>query len=478
MLQNTFLALSLLLYIPALSTAYLERTDFPSDFKFGAASSALQTESSPHEGGRGSGTWDFFLGDIPAVQSYYKYKDDVQSLKNMNVKNYRFSISWPRLIPNGKLSSGVNQKGIDFYNNLIDELIANGIEPFATLFHFDLPSALQDEYNGLLSLNFVDDFKDYADLCFKSFGDRVKHWITINEPHVFASEGYKMGLPIQNDPKRHPYAAAHNIILAHAVTFKLYQDTYKPTQKGEVGISLSAQWFLPYAPLPSDKQAAQRAWDFMTGWFLDPLVTGDYPFSMKAIVRDRLPTFTQEEEEVVRGSFDFIGINYYTSRYTKSLKIEPSDVPTSFDKDHYLQTLTEKDGVPIGKQAGGFDQIYIYPAGLGEVLLHLKDSYSNLKIYITENGYPEKRNDSLEIQTALQDDVRIHFLQDHLKHVKKALREGANIKGYFIWSLLDCMEMGSGYTIRFGLNYVDYGDDYRRYPKKSATWLREFLTDC
>ncbi|XP_057486991.1 beta-glucosidase 24-like isoform X1 [Actinidia eriantha] len=457
-------------------TPFLSRSDFPADFKFGASSSALQTESSPHEGGRGSSTWDYFLGDLPAVQSYYKYKDDVQCLKNMNMENYRLSIAWPRLIPTGKLSDGVNQNGIDFYNNLINELVANGIEPYVTLFHFDLPSALQEEYNGLLSPNFVDDFTKYADLCFQTFGDRVKHWITINEPQVFAAHGYKMDLTVPDQPTKHPYMAAHHIILAHARTVKVYRENYRATQKGEIGISASAQWFIPLHATPDDKQASQRAWDFMTGWFLDPIVTGDYPFNMKAIVRDRLPTFTKEQEEMVKGSFDFIGINYYTSRYAKALKMSANDVPTSYETDQYVETLTEKNGVPIGEQAGGFDLIYVYPAGLGEVLLHLKVAYNNPKIYITENGYPGKRNDSIAIEEALQDHVRIEFLQDHLSNIKMALSEGVNIKGYFIWSLLDCMEMGSAYTIRFGLNYVDYNDDYKRYPKKSVTWLKNFIT--
>lgn len=454
----------------------LARSDFPPDFKFGVASSALQTESAPHEGGRGSSTWDYFIEDTPAVQFYHKYKDDVQCLKNMNIENYRFSIAWPRLIPTGKLSDGVNQTGIDFYNNLIDELVANGIEPFVTLFHFDLPSALQEEYHGLLSSNFVEDFTNYGDLCFKTFGDRVKHWITINEPQVFAVYGYKMSLSIPDEPSTHPYIAAHNIILAHASAVKAYRDSHQPTQKGEIGISVSAQWFLPLGVTPADKHAAQRAWDFMTGWFLDPLVSGDYPFNMRAILRDRLPIFTEEQEEMVKGSFDFIGLNYYTSRYTKPLKLSSNDVPTGYENDQYVQTLTEKNGIPIGEQAGGFDAIFVYPEGLGEVLLHLKLAYNNPTIYITENGYPQKRNSSIAIETALQDDVRIEFLQNHLTYVRKALSEGVNLKGYFIWSLLDNMEMGSGYTIGFGLHYVDHDDDFKRHPKKSVTWLKNFIT--
>ncbi|CAL5335364.1 unnamed protein product [Camellia sinensis] len=365
----------------------LARSDFPSDFKFGVASSALQTESAPHEGGRGSSTWD---------STSLKTPQQFNSTTNTN--------------------DGVNQTGIDFYNNLIDELVANG-----------------------------EDFTNYADLCFKTFGDRVKHWITINEPQVFAVYGYKMSLSIPDEPSMHPCIAAHNIILAHA------------------SISVSAQWFLPLGVTPADKHAAQRAWDFMTGWFLDPLVSGDYPFNMKAILRDRLPTFTEEQEEMVKGSFDFIGLNYYTSRYTKPLKLSSNDVPTGYENDQYKN------------EAGGFDAIFVYTDGLGEVLLHLKLAYTTppstlLKAISTEKEQLDP------IETALQDDVRIEFLQNHLTYVRKALSEGVNLKGYFIWSLLDNMEMGSGYTIGFGLHYVDHDDDFKRHPKRSVTWLKNFIT--
>ncbi|CAL5392151.1 unnamed protein product [Camellia sinensis] len=377
----------------------LARSDFPSDFKFGVASSALQTESAPHEGGRGSSTWDSTSLKTPQQfnSTTNTKSDDGQCLKNMNIENYRFSIA----------CDGVNQTGIDFYNNLIDELVANvRIEPFVTLFHFDLPSALQEEYHGLLSSNFVEDFTNYADLCFKTFGDRVKHWITINEPQVFAVYGYKMSLSIPDEPSMHPCIAAHNIILAHASAVKAYRDSHQC-------ISVSAQWFLPLGVTPADKHAAQRAWDFMTGWFLDPLVSGDYPFNMKAILRDRLPTFTEEQEEMVKGSFDFIGLNYYTSRYTKPLKLSSNDVPTGYENDRYQRKMR-------CILAGGFDAIFVYTDGLGEVLLHLKLAYTTppstlLKAISTEKEQLDP------IETALQDDVRIEFLQNHLTYVRKAL---------------------------------------------------------
>ncbi|XP_057948366.1 beta-glucosidase 13-like [Malania oleifera] len=404
----------------------------------------MQTESLPNEGGRGSSTWDSFIGDTPAVNSLELYKEDVQCLKNMKADVYRFSIAWPRLLPKGKLSEGINQEGIDFYNNLINELIANGIEPFVTLFHFDLPTVLQDEYNGFLGTEFVEDYKNYADLCFKTFGDRVKHWITFNEPEVFSAYGYRSGLTPPDDRAKNPYIAAHHLLLAHANAAKVYRENYQDTQGGEIGLSLGAQWYLPLTDdSPQDKDGASRAWDFMVGWFLDPLVTGDYPFSMKAIVRDRLPEFSESEKALLKGAFDFVGINYYTSSYVKALPISPNDVPTDYQADTYVQTSSEKDGIPIGPKA---------------------------------EGYPEKRDDTIPIVKALQDDVRISWIQDHLASIKEALSGGVNVNGYFAWALMDCMEMAQLYTVRFGLNYTDYLNDYARYPKKSAFWLSNFLT--
>ncbi|XAR48161.1 Beta-glucosidase [Bertholletia excelsa] len=203
------------------------RRDFPADFQFGASTSALQTEGYPNEGGRGPATWDFFLEGKPAVRSYLKYKDDVECLKAFKSNAYRFSIAWPRLLPTGKLSGGINRQGINFYNNLIDELVANEIKPFVTLFHFDLPVALQKEYNGLLSPKFVEDYTAFADLCFKTFGDRVQHWLTMNEPQVFGENGYRLNLSISDDPARYPYIAAHHIILAHASAAKVYRERYQ-----------------------------------------------------------------------------------------------------------------------------------------------------------------------------------------------------------------------------------------------------------
>ncbi|XAR48158.1 Beta-glucosidase [Bertholletia excelsa] len=199
---------------------------------------------------------------------------------------------------------------------------------------------------------------------------------------------------------------------------------------------------------------------------------------MKLNVGERLPNFTKEEQKMVNGSYDFVGVNYYTSRYVQATKLTGNESTSpSYSNDQQLTMLTEKNGVPIGEQAGGFDQIYVYPVGLLKVLQHMKLAYKNPKIFITENGYPDKRNDSIPIKTALQDDKRIMVLQEHLYYIKNAISKGVNVKGYFVWSIVDGMEMSSAYTIRFGLCYVDYLDNYKRYPKKSITWYRKLITN-
>ncbi|KAK9921599.1 hypothetical protein M0R45_030103 [Rubus argutus] len=461
-------------------TTIVTRDEFPTDFKFGCATSALQTEGSGTEGGRGPSTWDYKIQDDKtegidiATDSYNRYTEDVQLLKNMGVDTYRFSLSWSRVLPDGTIDGGINQEGIDFYNKFIDELIANGITPFVTLFHFDLPTALDTKYNGFLSTNIVEDFKAYADLCFKTFGDRVKYWATINEPQVWGQYGFTQ--PSNANAITDPLISTHNVILAHATAAKLYKETYQPSQGGEIGIPIVFQWFEPfnYGSL-QDVVAGSRAFDFMTGWFLEPLVYGDYPFVMRALLRDNLPEFTDEQKELVKGSYDYIGVNYYTSYYAEAIPISNNDVYTSLPQYmHANVTFVGPDGEPIGPQTPGMEYMYVYPEGLRKALVLLKN-YENPKIYVTENGYPDKRDDTLSIEEASTDDDRIKHMQDHLAAIRDVMKTGTNVKGYLMWALLDCMEMGSPYHVRFGLNYTDYLNNLNRSPKKSAGWLKDWL---
>ncbi|KAM7506518.1 hypothetical protein LguiA_016971 [Lonicera macranthoides] len=307
----------------------------------------------------------------------------------------------------------------------------------------------------LILLAYQDDFKAYADICYKKFGDRVKHWVTINEPQIFGQFGYSIGLNYPDaNPVTDPFLATHNIILAHSAAAKLYKDTYQATQQGEVGISLVTQWFEPYDNTRQNKDAAKRALEFLFGWILEPMVYGDYPFIMKALVRDALPTFTEEEKSLVKGSLDFIGVNYYTSRYATALPLDANQSYTS------------------------------------------QDQYQRVDL----TGYPERRDDTIPVEIALEDDARIRNILRHLYAISQAIkgkghtfqiqidtlnraltldvwmicRLGVNVKGYFMWSLMDCLEVGSGYQVRFGFNYTDYLNNLNRTPKKSARWLRSF----
>ncbi|QHO55195.1 beta-glucosidase 13 isoform X1 [Arachis hypogaea] len=454
--------------------ASLNRSSFPAGFIFGTASASYQYEGAANEGGKGPSTWDTLThkhpekiqdrsnGDV-AVDQYHRYKEDVGIMKYMNTDAYRFSISWSRILPKGKISSGINQEGIKYYNNLINELLANGLQPFVTLFHWDLPQALQDEYSGFYSPNIIKDFQDYSELCFKEFGDRVKHWITLNEPW-----SYCYGLD-------KPYLAAHYQLLAHAAAVQIYKAKYQVSQKGLIGITLNSNWFLPYTNNNLDILAAQRALDFMFGWFMEPITRGKYPRSMQQYVGSRLPSFSKEQSKQLIGSFDFIGLNYYTSNYAAHLLHENNDnTKPNYFTDSHVNMTTERNGIPIGPRAAS-TWLYVYPKGIREILLYTKKTYNNPLIYITENGIDEFNDPTLSLEEALMDTFRIDYYYRHLYYVSTAIKDGANIKGYFAWSLLDNFEWGNGYTVRFGINFVDYKDNLKRHQKLSAHWFRNFL---
>ncbi|XP_044490212.1 beta-glucosidase 12-like isoform X2 [Mangifera indica] len=424
-------------------------------------------------------------GDV-ADDFYHLYKEDVKIMKEMNTDAFRFSISWSRILPRGKISGGVNKEGINFYNNLIDELLSNGLQPFVTIFHWDLPQALEDEYGGFLSHRIVDDFRDFAELCFKEFGDRVKYWITLNEPLTFSSNGYDTGIYAPGrcskwvnaacqagNSATEPYIVGHHLLLSHAAAVKLYKQKYQVIQKGKIGITLVTSWIVPYSKKKPDIEAAYRALDFMFGWYMDPIIYGDYPFSMRNIVRQRLPKFTKEQSDMVKGSFDFIGINYYTADYAANIPVA-NTVNISYSTDSLANLTTSRNGILIGPQAAS-SWLYVYPRGLRDLLLYVKEKYNNPLVYITENGIDEFNDASLPLEQALKDPMRIDYYHRHLLFLERAIKEGANVKGYFAWSLLDNFEWSSGSTVRFGINFVDYKNGNKRYPKQSAIWFRNFL---
>lgn len=309
---------------------------FPDGFVWGAATSSYQIEGATLEGGRGQSIWDTFCerpdrivdgsnGDV-ACDHYHRVHSDVQLIKNLGLKAYRFSIAWPRILPKGK--GGINPEGVAFYNRLIDELVKNDIEPWATLYHWDLPQSLQDEYGGWKSPNIVQDFGYYAATCFAAFGDRVKNWITLNESWTVAVQGYQDGTKAPgtlDSPENDVYLVGHHLLLAHAKAYRIYKKDFASTQNGNVGISNCGDWRYPLNPESKDDQdAAERAMVFQYAWLTDPLVFGDYPQDMRNRLGERLPRFTRSEQTELMGSLDFMGLNHYSTLYASAKKEKSS----------------------------------------------------------------------------------------------------------------------------------------------------------
>lgn len=472
---------------------------FPSTFRFGAATAAYQIEGAWLEDGKGLNIWDVFThkpnttvngenGDV-ADDHYHKVPQDIELMKQLGLKHYRMSFSWARILPDGT-ANNINRKGIEYYQREIEMLNRAGIEVYVTLYHWDLPQALDERFGGWLNTTVMPKiFADYADLCFKYFGDRVKHWMTFNEPWVSSVLGYGTG---GNAPGRctgckfggnsatEPYITTHAQLLAHAAAVKVYREKYQKVQNGKIGIVFNSDWNEPLTDSEEDKRAAQQFQEFQLAWFADPVVMGDYPQSMKDRVGRRLPTFTREEKELLRGSFDFLGLNHYTSKYitpNKSASIHDTPIDWSHDTGCIAQYV-DKNGRPIGEKADS-DWLYVVPWGVRKLLNWIKNRYNNAPLYITENGVDAPGESDLTIAEALNDDFRVNYLISYISEISKAvMNDGCNVQAYFVWSFMDNFEWADGYSKRFGIHYVDYkADELTRYPKKSAKWYRELIKD-
>uniref|UniRef100_M4DJJ8 thioglucosidase n=1 Tax=Brassica campestris TaxID=3711 RepID=M4DJJ8_BRACM len=474
------------------NTDRLNSKGFPKDFIFGVSSAAYQACGR----GRGLNIWDGFTHRYPekggsdlgngdtTCESYTMWQKDIDIMDEMNATGYRFSFAWSRIIPKGKVSRGVNKGGLEYYHRLIDGLIAKNITPFVTLYHWDLPQTLQDEYDGFLNRQVIEDFRDFADLCFKEFGGKVKNWLTINQLYSVPTRGYSTGAdaPGRCSPKvdarcyggnssTEPYIVAHNQLLAHAAV---------QFQRGRIGPVMITRWFLPFDETnKASIDAAERMKEFFLGWYMEPLTRGRYPDIMRRMVGNRLPNFTEAEARLVAGSYDFLGLNYYATQY-----VQPTPNPLPVTSERYTAMMDpgtrltfvnsrgEKTG-PLFEELKG-ENSYYYPKGIYYVMDYFKTKYRNPLIYITENGFSTSGDQTR--QEAVADSKRIDYLCSHLCFLRKVIMEKrVNIKGYFAWALGDNYEFGKGFTVRFGLSYVNWTDVSDRNLKDSGKWYQRFI---
>lgn len=447
---------------------------FPSDFVWGTATASYQIEGGWQEGGKGLSIWDAFshtpgkiadgaTGDV-TCDHYHLWRHDVKRMASMGMKAYRLSIAWSRILPAGR--GPVNRDGIRFYNEIIDGLLEHGITPWVTLYHWDLPLALHLELDGWLNPALAQIYRDYAALCFEQFGDRVKHWITFNEPWVVSILGYGQGIfapgRTSNDE---PYRVAHTILRAHGMAVREYRDRFMPVQQGMIGMTNNCDWREPLTATDADVAAAERALEFFLAWFTDPLYRGEYPSSMRERVRDRLPVFTAEDRAMIMHSQDFFGLNHYTTMFASHMQAGALPAVHPFgnggiaeDQDVGLTADPRWQTTDMGWS--------IVPWGLRKLLHWIDVRYGHPPIVITENGCAMP-----DVVTGEQvmDPRRIAFLDAYLSECHNAIAEGVDLRGYFLWSLMDNFEWASGFTRRFGLWYVDYPTG-KRIPKESAQW--------
>jgi beta-galactosidase len=455
------------------------KKEFPLDFVWGAATASYQIEGAVHEGGRGPSIWDAMCqmpgkiqngdtGDV-ACDHYHRVEEDVKLMKELGLKAYRFSIAWPRIQPDGK--GEPNPEGLAFYNRLIDCLLEHDIEPWVTLYHWDLPLTLQTEHDGWLSRDTVECFGAYARICFENFGDRVQHWITLNEPWCSAFLGYGIGVHapgrIDNDE---PYIAAHHLILAHAHAVEIYRNEFRD-QPGMIGLTNNCDFRYPLTDSEADRAAAERSLEFFLAWFADPVWKGDYPAVMRERLGDRLPTFTEAERARVKGSSDFFGLNHYSSMYAA----EPQ-------ADGTLKTNVAGNGGMVDDQGVQLTvdpewqqtqmKWSVVPEGCREMLKWIDARYDHPAIYITENGCAL---DEPDLEAGIHDMERRDFFESYLRECRNAIEQGVDLRGYFAWSLLDNFEWSWGYERRFGLIRVDY-ETLERTPKLSSRWYSEMIS--
>ncbi|XP_018320184.1 myrosinase 1-like [Agrilus planipennis] len=458
---------------------------FSSDFLFGTATSAYQVEGAWNESGKGENVWDFITHNTPefvydesngdiACDSYHKYEEDISLLKDIGVNFYRFSVSWTRIYPNG-YPYNPNAEGIAYYNNLIDGLLAQNITPMLTIYHWDLPQRLQ-ELGGWTNSYIVESFTEYARTLLENYSDRVKYWITINEPYSICNEGYGevAYAPALDMSGRADYLCIHNLLKSHAAVYHLFNNTYRARNNATMGISLSAAWYEPSSP--EEEEAAERTRQFRVGFYANPIFStdGDYPQVIKEYIgnrssaqgftKSRLPQFTSDEIDYIRGTSDFFGLNHYTTKLVRNSPATNNTV--SFESDLQTEQFLNSSW-PM--DAAGRDAIV--PWGLRKLLTWIKNTFNNPIIHITENGTPDSGG--------LEDNIRVSYYGSYLEAVLEAINEdNVDVRSYTAWSLMDNYEWKYGYAYRYGIHSVNFSDpDRPRTPKLSVSFYKDLIAN-
>ena len=441
----------------------LRRNLFGKGFKWGVSTAAYQTEGSHDTDGKGSSVWDIFSerkGKIlsghhakVACDFYNLYPGDLSLVKKLNIPNIRLSVAWSRIIPLG--TGAVNQKGIDFYNRLIDNCLENDTDPWLTLYHWDLPHALELK-GGWTNSNIISWFGEYTEICAKHFGDRVKHWMVMNEPMVFTGAGYFLGIhaPGRTGLKNF-LPAVHHSVLSISEGGRILKDILPDA---EVGTTFSCSYVEPYTNRLKDIEAAKRVDTLINRLFIEPVLGLGYPEDDLPVLKKLHKYFYPGDEDKLAFDFDFIGIQNYTREIVKYSMFTP------YLKASLVKAKDRK--VPVTTM--GWE---VYPESVYQMIKKY-NAYSEIKkIYITENGaaFPDQL-----INSEINDQPRIKYLQEILKQVLKAKNEGLNVEGYFVWTLTDNFEWAEGYHPRFGLIYVDF-ETQERIIKSSGHWYAKFL---
>jgi beta-glucosidase len=444
--------------------SYTRLADFPKDFLWGSATASYQVEGAVHEGGRGPSIWDTFshaqgktangdTGDI-ADDFYHLYPADISLMKEIGLKTFRFSVAWTRIFPQG--TGQPNQPGIDFYNRLVDALLAAGIQPFCTLFHWDLPQGLQDE-GGWENRDTAKAFADYAGFTAGFLSDRVKHFMTMNEMRSFVELGYSQGIhaPGLQVGEKRLAQLNHYVALAHGLSVQAIRSNSKPQTK--VGIADNVQAATPVIETPEHIEAAQKAMREQNAMFLTVVQEGRYTDSYLKRLGSNAPKFTAEEMDTIKNPMDFVGLNIYQPTYIRADNSEAGyaviNPPSSFP--HMYSPW-----------------LYVGPEALYWAPKLVSDIWKIKELYITENG--ASSSDRPESDGHIYDSDRVMYLRNYLGQLHRAIAEGVPVKGYFLWSLLDNYEWADGYDKRFGIVYVDYATQ-KRTPKLSADFYKHVI---